>query len=66
MLFRSDPDTGFAKAKDVAANIVNVKIGARITMKEMASIYFGYGKHITDASWYDNIFRVEYRLSLGK
>lgn len=62
----SGPDTGFAKATDVAANIVNLKAGARITFGNMASIYVGYGKHLTNAMWYDDIFRVEYRLGLGK
>jgi hypothetical protein len=62
----SGPDTGFAKATDVAANIVNIKAGVRATFGNMASIYVGYGKHLTNAMWYDDIFRVEYRLGLGK
>jgi hypothetical protein len=62
----SGPDAGFAEASDAAPNIVNIKIGARLTMRDMASIYIGYGRHLTDATWYDDIFRVEYRVSLGK
>ena len=60
------PDTGFAKAKDVAPNIVNIKVGARLIMRDAASIYVGYGKHLTDAAWYDDIFRIEYRVGFGR
>lgn len=63
----SGPNTAFADASKVSANIVNLKIGARVTMmRDKSSIYFGYGKHLTDASWYDDIFRVEYRVGLGR
>ena len=42
-------------------NILNLKIGARVGVGDRASFYFGYGHALTDATWYDNIFRLEYR-----
>ena len=42
-------------------NIVNLKIGARMSFKPKNSIYVGYGKALTSADWYDHIVRVEYR-----
>jgi hypothetical protein len=41
-------------------NIVNLKLGAR-TVFAQGSIYVGYGLALTDASWYDDIVRFEYR-----
>jgi hypothetical protein len=42
-------------------NIVNLKVGARTTFAERSSLYVGYGWNLTDAHWYDNILRFEYR-----
>jgi len=42
-------------------NIVNLKIGAR-AMFGRGSIYAGYGHALTDRSWYEDIFRMEYRV----
>jgi hypothetical protein len=44
-------------------NIVNLKIGGRITMRDQSSIYVGFGRAVTDAAWYQDILRVEYRYS---
>ena len=44
-------------------NIVNIKIGARMSFKDRNSIYIGYGKPLTSADWYNDIVRVEYRRS---
>jgi hypothetical protein len=41
-------------------DIVNLKIGGRIAVG-MHSIYVGWGKALTDANWYDQLFRLEYR-----
>jgi hypothetical protein len=60
----SGPDQAFAKASDVAANIINVKAGARVLLRNSTSVYVGYGRKLTDASWYTDIFRVEYRVPL--
>jgi hypothetical protein len=43
-------------------DIVNLKIGARITV-DRGSFYVGYGHALTDATWYDDIVRFEYRFS---
>jgi hypothetical protein len=43
-------------------NIVNLKIGARAIMAGRNSLYAGFGWALTDDEWYDNIFRLEYRL----
>ena len=42
-------------------NIVNLKFGARTTFDEVSSFYVGYGHALTDAVWYNNIIRFEYR-----
>jgi hypothetical protein len=51
------------------ANTFNIKYGGRISWKGAAdsatggSFYVGFGHALTDAKWYDDILRVEYRLS---
>jgi hypothetical protein len=62
----SGPSSGFASATDVAANIVNLKVGARLIFDDRGSLYVGYGHHLTDAAWYEDIFRVEYRVPLAR
>ena len=42
-------------------NILNLKLGGRMTFKEKNSIYVGYGMPLTSEDWYDDIVRVEYR-----
>jgi hypothetical protein len=44
-------------------NIVNLKLGARTSFDEKSSFYVGYGFAMTDAQWYSNIVRFEYRYS---
>jgi hypothetical protein len=44
-------------------NIVNLKFGARTSWSRGGSVYFGYGRALTDAAWYNDIFRFEYRFS---
>ena len=43
-------------------NIVNLKIGGRVLFGGNSSIYIGYGHALTDATWYDDIVRLEYRV----
>jgi hypothetical protein len=49
------------------ANTVNLKVGGRVSWTSqtdsLGSLYVGYGKALTDAKWYDDILRVEYRWS---
>ena len=42
-------------------NIVNLKLGARVIAGARGSLYVGYGRALTDANWYHDIVRVEYR-----
>jgi hypothetical protein len=42
-------------------DVVNLKVGARISAGERGSFYVGYGKALTDDTWYDDIVRLEYR-----
>jgi Putative MetA-pathway of phenol degradation len=44
-------------------NIANIKIGARTSWDTAHSFYVGYGHAITDAGWYKDIVRFEYRYS---
>ena len=44
-------------------NIVNLKIGARTVIADRHSVYVGWGHHLTDETWYDDIVRFEYRHS---
>lgn len=42
-------------------DIVNIKIGVRISERGPSSFYVGYGKALTNANWYEDIVRAEYR-----
>ena len=41
--------------------VINAKVGVRVETDHQ-SIYVGYGRALTDAEWYRNMLRVEYRL----
>jgi hypothetical protein len=43
-------------------DIVNLKIGVRVGI-DRGSFYAGYGRALTDAAWYTDIVRFEYRYS---
>ena len=43
-------------------NIVNLKMGGRLGVGR-SSVYVGYGRGLTDAVWYKNLVRAEYRYS---
>jgi Putative MetA-pathway of phenol degradation len=47
-------------------DIVNLKFGGRILMRNDSSIYVGYGKALSDDLWYDHILRLEYRVGFGR
>jgi hypothetical protein len=42
-------------------NVVNLKLGARTIWNDRDSFYVGWGHGLTDATWYHNIVRFEYR-----
>lgn len=44
-------------------NIVNLKVGARMSFHARNSVYVGYGVALSSAAWYEDIVRVEYRRS---
>jgi hypothetical protein len=50
----------FENASAGGTNIVNLKIGGRVAFGAN-SIYIGWGKALTDVTWYDQILRFEYR-----
>jgi len=54
------PVLGLAAPQD-GTNIVNMKFGLRTTIHNHSSIYIGYGRAVTDAAWYKNLLRAEYR-----
>lgn len=60
--FVTDPDPN-VNPDASGTNIVSLKFGGRIGWKDHASFYIGYGKALTDAKWYDDILRFEYRYS---
>lgn len=49
--------------KVAGTNIVNLKAGIRTSLGFRDSIYVGYGRALTDAVWYEDIVRFEYRHS---
>ena len=57
--------SGFQSVAEYASgtNIVNIKIGARTSWDRGNSFYIGYGHVLTDAGWYKDIVRLEYRYS---
>jgi len=50
--FENEPANG--------TNIVNLKLGGRMAFGRN-SIYIGWGKALTDVTWYDQLLRFEYR-----
>jgi hypothetical protein len=52
-----------AGARNAAGDtIVNAKLGMRLSLGDRADIYAGYGRSLTGATWYKDIFRVELRV----
>jgi hypothetical protein len=58
---RSGFVTGPANPSTAGVNIVNIKIGSRISFASHQSLYVGYGVALTSQNWYREIFRAEYR-----
>jgi len=42
-------------------NVLNAKLGARVSFSDGSSIDSGYGRGLTSEIWYRNLFRIEYR-----
>jgi hypothetical protein len=45
-------------------NVVNLNIGARLSLSGGGSLYAGYGWALTQNLWYDHILRFEYRTKM--
>jgi hypothetical protein len=60
--FQTVPGSPVSAPAADGTNIVNLKVGARFSINR-GSFYFGYGHALTDATWYDDIVRFEYRYS---
>ena len=58
---RSGYVTGPANPDTSGINIVNIKIGPRLSFGSHHSFYAGYGVALTSQKWYREIFRTEYR-----
>ena len=58
---RSGYVTGPVNPSTSGVNIVNLKLGPRVTLHRHHSLYFGYGIALTSDRWYREIFRTEYR-----
>jgi hypothetical protein len=50
----------FDNAPANGTNIVNLKVGGRLAVGAN-SVYLGWGKGLTNAKWYDELIRFEYR-----
>lgn len=54
---------GPAVFEDAAGDtILNAKLGMRVKVGQSGDFYFGYGRPLTGDRWYENVYRVEYRL----
>ncbi len=53
--------TGAPAVSASGTNIVNAKIGVRFSFHAHNSFYVGFGHALTDAHWYEEILRLEYR-----
>jgi hypothetical protein len=60
---RSGYVTGPANPSTAGVNIVNMKVGPRMSFGSHHSLYIGYGIALTSAKWYRDILRTEYRYS---
>jgi hypothetical protein len=43
--------------------IVNAKVGLRVDLRTNGQFYLGYGRALTGDQWYDDVWRLEYRLN---
>lgn len=61
-------DNGTPRHIDVqdedGTHIANVKLGLRWQLGGGQSLYMGYGRAVTGQKWYDDVFRLEWRLGV--
>jgi hypothetical protein len=60
--FQTFPPAPLAALPVGGTNIVNLKAGFRFNFGRN-SVYVGYGHAVTHATWYQDIFRMEYRMA---
>jgi hypothetical protein len=57
------PPSGAPSVHDAGGEtIINAKLGLRVKFGDRADVYGGYGRPLTGDRWYENIFRLEFRL----
>jgi hypothetical protein len=54
---------GVAVGDAAGDTIVNAKLGVRVGLGNLGDAYAGYGRPLTGDRWYENVFRVEWRLA---
>lgn len=54
---------GVAVGDAAGDTIVNAKLGVRLGFREFGDLYAGYGRPLTGDRWYENTFRVEWRVA---
>jgi hypothetical protein len=55
--------SGAVEVRSAAGDtIINAKLGIRVNAGSLGDIYAGYGRPLTGTRWYENVFRLEYRL----
>lgn len=58
------PTPGQRVIEDAAGDtIVNLKVGLRKNISPCSDVYVGYGRALTEETWYDHMLRVEFRRS---
>ena len=64
---KGDPTSPTLAADASGDTIVNLKIGGRLYNldrgRERSSVYAGWGHALTDDKWYEDVFRLEYRVA---
>jgi hypothetical protein len=53
---------GVAVGDAAGDTILNAKLGVRVGLGDLGDLYAGYGRPLTGDRWYENTFRVEWRL----
>jgi hypothetical protein len=58
-----DTSTGLVEVEEADGDtIVNAKVGVRTQFDDVGDVYAGYGVPLTGDVWYENTFRLEFRL----
>jgi hypothetical protein len=56
--------SGLSRIEDATGDtIINAKLGMRVNFGGDQQLYIGYGRALTGDQWYDDVIRVEYRIT---